>query len=168
VSVYLLDTNIWSAWFDTNHKFHGSVEAHINQLSPEKKLYISIITWGEIYYGHKMECPQGPSEIQRKYLEFIKSKSPKLLDIDMHVTEIYGDLRARLFEKFMDKTKKKVLRPEQLIEPVTSKELGIQENDLWIAAQAVNRNLILVANDKMNRIRSVAPELCIVEWISNE
>lgn len=50
-------------------------------------------------------------------------------------------------------------------DPVTAKELGIDENDLWIAAQSIEHNLILVSNDKMARIREVAgPVLDVEDW----
>jgi predicted nucleic acid-binding protein len=51
-----------------------------------------------------------------------------------------------------------------LIDPVTSRELGIQENDLWIAAQALEYNLVLVRNDKMDRIRDACEELQVENW----
>ena len=70
-----------------------------------------------------------------------------------------------MFESFAPKDKKrKGLRPCQLVDPVTSLELGIQENDLWIAAQAISRNLTFVTNDRMERIRDVAGSLCIDNW----
>ena len=89
-----------------------------------------------------------------------------LVPIDKHSANTYGELRARLFEKYAPNNKKrKGLRPEQLIDPVTSLELGIQENDLWIAAQAISRNLTLVTNDAMNRIRDIAGKsLHIDNW----
>ena len=40
-----------------------------------------------------------------------------------------------------------------------ARELGIDENDLWIVAQAVERNLVLVTSDKMWRIRETVCEL---------
>ena len=44
-------------------------------------------------------------------------------------------------------------------------ELGIDENDLWIAAQAIEHNLVLVTNDEMKRIKHVAgPVLDIEDW----
>ncbi len=83
-------------------------------------------------------------------------------------TATYGDLRARLFEKFAPKKRRrKGLRPEELIDPVTAKELGIQENDLWIAAQAIERNLVLVTNDAMARIQEVASELKVEDWAAS-
>ena len=59
-------------------------------------------------------------------------------------------------------------RPDQITDRVTATRLGIDENDLWIAAQAVQYNLALVTNDGMARIRAVlselAPSLHIENW----
>lgn len=77
----------------------------------------------------------------------------------------YGSLRASVFEKYAPNAKRRSgLRPAQLIDPVTSQELGIQENDLWIAAQALEYNLVFVTNDKMERMRDVCEELQIENW----
>jgi len=56
---------------------------------------------------------------------------------------------------------RRVFRPEQLIDPVTSLELKIQENDLWIVAQAITKDLTLVTNDR----KSLEP---LVEVAGNE
>jgi len=49
------------------------------------------------------------------------------------------------------------MRPEQLVDPCSSLQLQIQENDLWIVAQAINWSLVLATNDKkMRRIWEVA------------
>ena len=78
---------------------------------------------------------------------------------------LWPTIRAGVFEKYAPNVKRRRgLRPEQLIDPVTSQELGIQENDLWIAAQALEYNLVWVTNDKMERIRDVCEELQIENW----
>jgi len=59
------------------------------------------------------------------------------------------------------------MRPEQLIDPITSRELGIQENDLWLCAQAVAHDMVLVTNDKMLRIREVSEDMQPVLRIQN-
>ena len=72
-------------------------------------------------------------------------------------------MRAGLFRKFGPKSR----RPkwaEELADPTTAKLLGIQENDIWIAAQALQFSFVLVTNDKMLPVRQVAPELRIENW----
>ena len=47
-------------------------------------------------------------------------------------------------------------RIEEWQDPTTSKELQIQENDLWISALAWAYNLILVTDDAMSAILNIA------------
>jgi tRNA(fMet)-specific endonuclease VapC len=91
-----------------------------------------------------------------------------VLNITKATRIYYGSLRARIFEKYAPNERRcRGLRPEQLIDLVTSRELGIQENDLWIAAQALEYNLVLVTNDKMDRIRDVCEDLQVENWAAN-
>jgi len=166
MQTFLLDTCIWSYWFDAERypQEHANIKNELQDLGSNFILGISIITWGEVAYGQNI-APIGQS-VQGEYLQFIKAKGPKTFDIDMHTANKYGELRAMLFNKYAQKQKrKKNLRPEQLVDPVTSLELGIQENDLWITAQAMVKNLTLVTNDKLTRIREVVGEdLHIKNW----
>lgn len=173
---FLLDTNIWEYWF--NRKGHpkesDNIQRRIEQLINQEQNIeqfvwqpvISVITWGEIDYGYKVTTKKEQSR-EAEFRKFLSSINPWTVSIDRHVAKTYGELRARLFEKCAPKDKKKKkLRPEQLIDPATSLELKIQENDLWITAQAVTFNLTLVTNDKkMRHIHEVAGgELYIENW----
>ena len=167
MGVYLLDTCIWGYWFGDKREQHVAVKKRVEALPTDCRLGISIITWGEIAYGHKVESAN-ELPIQAEYIRFVKSKGPKTFEIDIHTANKYGELRSQLFDKYAPKDKrKKNMRPEQLVDPITSLELGMQENDLWIAAQAMVRNLTLVTNDKLTRIREVAgDELHIEKWVA--
>ena len=59
-------------------------------------------------------------------------------------------------------------RAEQMYDPIAARELGIDENDLWIVAQALERNLILVTSDKMCRMHEAVaefdPGFMIEDW----
>jgi tRNA(fMet)-specific endonuclease VapC len=104
---------------------------------------------------------------QEAFRAFISTNLPMVLDITKATRIYYGLLRASIFEKYAPNARRRRgLRPEQLIDPVTSRELGIQENDLWIAAQALEYNLVLVTNDKMDRIRDVCEELQVENWVA--
>jgi predicted nucleic acid-binding protein len=160
---YLLDTNVWSDWY--NPAKSKTIIKKVAQLKNPEKLQISIITWGELRFGFNVLSREKREELG-DVEGFVKEKNPYTITIDDNVTKQYGILRARLFKKYAPNTqKRKGLRPEQLIDPVTSLALGIQENDLWIAAQAINWGLILVTRDKMDRIREIAcPDLIIENW----
>jgi len=166
---YLLDTNVVSDWLDETHDRHEAVSGRIVQLADtDSVLFTSSIVLGEIEYGIQtlpVSKRESLSELRLHVdVQFVQRRL--LLDVTRATTKEYGVLRARLFDKYAPGTKrKKTKRPEQLKDPETSLSLGIQENDLWLAAQALERNLVLVSNDKhMKRIRAVAPELQVEDW----
>ena len=55
-----------------------------------------------------------------------------------------------------------------MIDPISSLALTIQENDLWLCAQAAGHRMVLVTNDKMHAIHGVSkgmePSLLIQNW----
>ena len=91
---------------------------------------------------------------------------PDPMHITPNTTVYYGDVRAKVFRKYAPKTKIKKKRwPEQLCDPLTGHEMGIQENDLWIVAHALEEDLILVSHDKhMVRIKDALPDLFLEDW----
>jgi len=161
---YLLDTNILSYWFADGSAEYERVTQYILSLPEDSLLAISAITLGEVEYGHRAISAEATPR-QTTFLEFINEQLPTVLNVMASTRLYYGRLRADLFKMFYPAgRRKRGLRPEQLVDPVTSLELGIQENDLWIAAQALEYNLVLVTADKMQRIREVAPDLAIENW----
>ena len=160
---YLLDTNIVAYWFDERRPQHDRVVHHIQELPETTPLMISAITLGEIEFG--LQVAQDATPDQEALRTFINDNLPMVLNITKATRTYYGSLRASVFEKYAPNVKRRRgLRPEQLIDPVTSQELGIQENDLWIAAQALEYNLVFVTNDKMERIRDACAELQMANW----
>ena len=161
---YLLDTNIIEFWFNSKRAEHEAVRDRIATLPAETPLATSAVVIGEIRYG-TLVAPKEQQVGLSEFVEFVRKQLPTVWEISRSTAATYGELRARLFEKYAPKDKKKQgLRPEQLIDPETSLQLGIQENDLWIAAQAVERNLVLATNDRMMRISEVVPELIVEDW----
>lgn len=162
---YLLDTNIVAYWFDIRRPQHERVVHHIQELPEATPLMISAISLGEIEYG--LQVAKGHTPYQEAFRIFVNTHLPMVLNITQATRIYYGSLRARVFEKYAPNVRRRIgLRPEQLVDPMTSQELGIQENDLWIAAQAWEYNLVFVTNDKMARIREVCEDLQIENWAS--
>jgi tRNA(fMet)-specific endonuclease VapC len=159
---YLLDTNILDFWHDPHSPQHDAVIRRLDSLDPATPLRISAVAWGEIEYGHRCVSPSDTA-IQVGFRRFLDTRLPRALEIRKTTAMYYGQLRAQLFDKFAPKGKKKGRRPEQLVDPLTAAELGIQENDLWIAAQAMEHNLVLVTHDRIARIREVVVDLLDIE-----
>ena len=172
---FLLDTQTVRYWYDSDCLQNQAVMANIESLRRQTesweykpRLLVSVITLGEIEFGHRVNSSPDP-DVQSQYLKFIREKSPVCLEVTEDAVAAYGELRCRLFNECApgDKRRPK-MRPEQLVDPATSKELKIQENDLWLCAQAVGHGMVLVTNDAMRPIRKVSqgmqPLLLIQDW----
>lgn len=159
---YLLDTCIWSDWYDPKKNKYV-----LQKLAkyPNVRVHVSAVTLGELQYGYDVLTQRERRELGN-VCKFVSAQGPAIVEVNKHVATEYGRVRALLFERFAPREKKRRgLRPEQLRDPVTSHELGIQENDLWIVAQAVVRNMTLVSNDKLKRILEVLEDsLHIENW----
>jgi len=175
VSDYLLDTNILRYWYDDRCPEHTKVLAHVQavrqpdpQTSYIPRLFISAVTVGEIEYGHRYVLNPDRAE-QAEYVAFVRRQCPESLEIDSHVSEYYGELKAWLMSTFAPKAMRtKARRLGQLVHPTTVEPLGIEENDVWIAAQAITFGLVLVTNDTRGRFgelqRHFARTLRVENW----
>jgi len=163
---YLLDTCIVSAWYDKTKPKHSQVFATVKDLAADTPLAISAITLGEIEYG--LHITGGAAHLDHdEYRRWIAEKLPRVLNVTASTRRHYAPLRARLFDKYAPNRKTKKVRAEQFAHPTTGEKLGIDENDLWIAAQAIEHNLVLVTHDKITRIRDVVRDelsLRIEDW----
>ena len=172
---FLLDTQTISYWYDTACRQHQAVVANIESfrkqtevMEHKPRLLVSVITLGEIEFGHRVNLPLNP-DVQAGFLRFVREELPEPMEVITDATSAFGELRSRLFNKYAPLGKRKPkMRPEQLTDPIASRELGIQENDLWLCAQAIGQKMVLVTNDKMHRIREVSqdmqPALLIQNW----
>ena len=158
---YLIDTQIVSYWFDAKLSQHRNVCDHANALPSNATFEASVVTIGEIAFGHAVAAKPDAAK-QAEFNKFVREHFPWQVPITKSTTIYYSQLRAELFRKYPPLGKKQ-RRPEQCFDPITATDLGIDENDLWIASQAYEHNLVLVTNDKMFRIRDVAGDLLTVE-----
>ena len=176
MSDYLLDTNILRYWYDTGCPEHAKVLANVRavrhpdpQTQYVPRLFVSVITVGEIEYGHRYAPTPNVSD-QLKYCAFVRQQCPAPLEIITHVSRYYGELKAWLMGNFCPKTMRtRATRLKQLVDPATTEQqLHVQENDVWIAAQAMTFNLVLVTHDSRGNFgrlqRQFTPELRVEDW----
>ncbi|MEX0641492.1 MAG: type II toxin-antitoxin system VapC family toxin [Pirellulales bacterium] len=172
---FLLDTQTIRFWHDTGCPQHAAVSGNVADLRRlaiplglKPKLLMSVVTLGEIEFGHRVALAPNPVA-QAAYIKFVQEELPYTFELSADAAATYGEIRTRLFNKFAaGKKRKPKMRPEQLVDLVTAKELQIQENDLWICAQAVAHCMVLVTNDRMTQIRDVSsgmnPPLLVQDW----
>ena len=111
---FLIDTNIWEYWFnEAREPEHSNVLKRVSELKKkcEKaeapfRVWISSVTWGELEYGYQAERDKERS-LETPFRQFIRGIAPKEFVINKHVTRDYGRIRARLFEKYGPKEKRK-------------------------------------------------------------
>lgn len=156
---YLFDTNAISILWNVRHPEHDTVKTFFASVSGSP-VWLSTIVLAEIEYGLKVTPKidmESKNQVRREM-----SKCPLILDIDKHTIAPYSDLRAELFKKYSPRNRRGRLTvkwPEDLVERTSAKELGIQENDIWIAAQAIQYNLIFVTDDHMSQLVQVSKSL---------
>ena len=173
---YLLDTNIVKYWYDDTSPQHANVLARVQTVRQPcpltqyvPRLFISVVTLGEIEYGHRVTLKPDTTK-QAEYMAFVREQCPQRLEITSHVAGYYGELKAWLFNNFSDKRKRtRAKRLNELVDPTTGSKLGVEENDIWIAAQAITFNLVLVTNDSRGNFgrlqRHFATMLRLENWV---
>ena len=155
LSGYIFDTSVLSPLLDPMHSRHGDVQAVIGALDPCSTNFISVITVAELDFGGRLaETVTGLASpnLQR---QLTKAHKYAVLEVTKHTSAAYAELKAKLASKYLAKALKRD-RPrwmEDWIDKATGKKLQADENDLWICAQAKERNLITVTADRrMKRI----------------
>ena len=156
---YLLDTSVLSTLFDSRHPKHEAVRSHVSALDSASPKYISTIALGEIRFG--VALAGNPPALQ-VVLHNLEQFSP--LDVSVHTSREYGALKDIIARHYLDKLLRRD-RPrwlEDWVDRHTGKKLQVDDNDLWMCAQARERSLILLTTDaKMLRISTADPTVRI-------
>lgn len=160
-SGYLLDTNLISILVRPQSQKHPAVMSHLTGVANEL-IMLPVIAIAEIEFG--MAKAETPDESQKAALRRFFADYPLHLGIDDNTIEPYSLVRAELWRLYATPKKRghKQKIPEDLFDPVTGRELGIDERDLLIASVAIQYNLILATADRnqgMLRIERAATSL---------
>lgn len=171
---YLLDTNIIRYIHELEAGGQSTecraLKSRLESLPKNARIFLSPVTTGEVEYGIRVGPFDDPDNEKYKKLVNILTSYP-CMSIDCDIArQYYSLLRARLYDKYAPKRKKSQSAGKKRIEewkdPTTSKELQIQENDVWISAIAWAHNLILVTADAMRPILKVAgSDIEFENWI---
>lgn len=146
--MYLLDTNHCSYIIDN----HPRISAEVRSRS-EAHFATSIITYGELLYMVEKSTQKAENLITvQSFLNTIG-----LYRLDEETAIIYSRLKIAIFNQFAPKDQAK--RRKARIQT-----LGFDDNDLWIAATALQHNLTLVSADSdFTRMQQVCP-LTLESW----
>lgn len=156
---YLLDTNHVNAWFNGNQAFMG----RLGGITPERRFFwVSAISVGEIEFGSAITS--GSREVAKDFRQFLNREFRLLsenmvLPVDEHVGDYYAKIMGGIWSKHPPRSDKIKTEAHLL-------KLGVDINDVWIAATAWNHGLTLLTSDNMRCIRESTSDAITVEaWI---
>lgn len=147
--MYLLDTNHCSRIIFGETNLIQQLELH-----SEASVATSVIVRGELLYM-AAKSQQTAANIQQvnAFLNTID-----LYPINLSISDIYGDLKGKLINTFGPKEKAERRK-------FNIQTLGFGDNDLWIAATAINYNLTIVSTDNdFRRIQQVY-SFALESWV---
>jgi predicted nucleic acid-binding protein len=159
---YLLDTTILSILLDPTRRDHAEIGQSLQALPADRSEYVSAVALAEMDFGVRLAEALGKESIPALESMLVRAKSYAVLDVTHHTASVYAELKASLARKYLAKMLRKD-RPKYIetwIDKATGRELGIDENDLWMCAQAKERDLIFVtADSRMQRIPDADPRV---------
>lgn len=160
MDTYLLDTNLVSVLYDAGRSNHLTVRSALAAFDPAASQLVSVITIGELRFGLALSRAAGrPLDHIEACIE--RTEEHPLAEVGRHTAEAFGYVKSSVALQRVDIRRRMPRWVEAWSDRVTGQLLQIDENDLWIAAQAVERNLVVVTSDPdfMNVIAPAVPEL---------
>ena len=161
---YLLDTSALSAYLNGNHPHHATAAAVIDGLPSNALKLVSIVSLAELDYGVRLAELAGSTHLveYRQRLLSIRQYAP--LPMTTHTADAYAELKARLAAHILRRAGSRLTRwIEDWVDMGSAQRLQIDENDLWICAQAKERDLVVVTGDAdIRQLASVEPDLKIL------
>lgn len=152
---YLLETSTLSAMLDEQHPKHVLARDAVAALEPGAPKYVSTIALAELAFGQRLvEAFTGHSAPRLGHI-LSRAQIHSVLNVTRHTASEYGQLKANLATTYLAKALRRD-RPrwlENWVDKATGQVLQVDENDLWMCAQARERNLIMLTADaRMSRV----------------
>lgn len=160
---YLLDTNAVSALLDPQDKNHHNILAELDAIEAGAPRYVSCVAIAEVMFGALLDEAVTGRTSPRTAAILRDVQNYPIREITRHTAVEWAEIRNNLAATYLA-TFTKSHRPrwvENWVDRVTGELLQIDENDLWICAQAREWNLTLVTTDKkmVTRMSKADPTL---------
>jgi len=171
---YLLDTCILPQYFnrDPDNVVDEKTRRFRQRIREVEDANVTIctVTLGEVEYGLRAAKLKAV-EKQERVREALRRFQYVFGVSEATAVPCYAQAKADVFRRYAPKAKKQKKREQifidELADPTSGKELQVQENDLWIAAVALEHNFVLVSSDSgMERIRAAFPSLRLENWLA--
>lgn len=162
---HLFDTSFISHLYDPSRKGHKAVSAAASKCSGS--IFISSVNLGELKTGISLAEVNLSVKLDqfRSVLSQIESNAI-ILDVSRHTATCYGEIKSRIRTHYYPNAIKKKIPKyiEDWIHHATGKQLKCDENDIWLCAQALERNLIFMTCDR-NLYENITPVITEIEIV---
>jgi len=147
MDTYLLDTNLVSVLYDARRPNHDAVRQAVAALPGQAAQLVSVVTIGELRFGLALARAAGQP---LTYIEacLVRSEAHSLAEITRHTADAFATVKSSIALTRIDIRRRIPRWVEGWTDRVTGQLLQIDENDLWIAAQAFERNYVVVTSDR--------------------
>lgn len=161
---YLYDTSVLSALLDVTHQRHRDIASAVASLPNDASHFVSAISLAELTFGVRMSEVFSLSRLPALEQMLIAARAYGVLEVGHHTSTAYADLKANLAQRYLGNANRRH-RPRWLEEwPLNNsgQKLQVDENDLWLCAQAKERSLkLLTADGGMQRIADADTEVLL-------
>jgi tRNA(fMet)-specific endonuclease VapC len=148
--MYLLDSDHCSKLLDND----ATVTAELNDHS-NSDIATSVISQGELVFMANASRDRSTNVLRVSAL----LSGIRIYSLDSPTAEIYGRLKADLYNHYGPKEKAKRRH-------TTMAQLGFGDNDLWIAALAIQHGFVIVSVDTdFQRIQQIA-QIKVESWMA--
>ena len=163
MDTYLLDTNLVSVLYDKRRSNHDAVRQAIAALDPRAPQIVSAVTIAELRFGLALSQAAGQ---RLAHIEACieQAEEHPLAEVGRHTAGAFAYVKSKVALQRLD-VKRRIPRwVEGWTDRVTAEKLQIDENDIWISAQAVERNYVVVTSDHgfVEVISPAVPELHVL------
>ncbi|MEX0809124.1 MAG: PIN domain-containing protein [Dongiaceae bacterium] len=147
---YLFDTCAVSSLLNPRHQHHSATRMVVAGLPHGAPQFVSIVTIGEMEFGLKMAEHASSTHLAQFRTRIEAIKAYPVLDITKHTASAFAELKSQLALTVQRRANSQKLSRwlEDWIDANTGKQLQIDENDLWVAAQAKERDFTLISGDE--------------------
>jgi len=147
MDTYLLDTNLVSVLYDARRANHQAVRDAIAALPAQAPQLVSVVTIAELRFGLALSRAAGQA-LHHIEACLERTEGHPLAEITRHTSDAFATVKASIALARLDVRRRVPRWVEGWSDRVTGQRLQIDENDLWIAAQALERNYVVVTSDR--------------------
>lgn len=146
MDAYLLDTNLVSTLYDSRRPDYQQVVSTVASLDPDAPQLVSAVTIAELRFGLALYAATG-NPLTHIEACIRQAEEHPLLEVGKHTAQAFAEVKSRVALQRLNVASRIPRWVEDWSDRVTSQKLQVDENDLWIAAQALERNLVVVTSD---------------------